>query len=223
MRRVPLAAALVLLAFAVFAAPAEGREPLKIFVFGDSYSDSGNCTTYHPESFGEELPPLYDPQRFSNGPIWVDYATQVLRTTITPEVDGGTNYAVSGATISPDHYFSSWPDVSGFAQVDRYLAQYGAADPDAVYVIYMGGNDLDEPAEFAEWAFSTLVEMVDRLYSAGARKFLFPNLDDLGATPYFRLFLPPEYAATISELTVYWNELLDGLDEQFPEATHLDQ
>ena len=194
------------------------HNPPKIFVFGDSYSDNGNLVVYHPEFMGSELPPPYDLQRFSNGPIWVDYMAKALGTTLLPEVNGGTNYAVGGATISPENRYAYFPDADGFAQVERFLEREGSADPDAIYIVWLGINDLDPPREYVEWIFGTLVDMVGRLHAAGARKFVIPNLTDVGQLPVIQMFFPPEDIEAFSEMTVIWNDLLQGLDEIFPDA-----
>lgn len=210
---------LVLLCSAALAGPPPSHKQLRVFVFGDSLSDNGNLIVYHPEYMGSEMPPPYDPQRFSNGPIWVDHVGTVLKTTVAPEVDGGTNYAASAATISPDNYLTVWPDITGFAEVDRYLEDFGSADPAAIYVVWFGGNDIDPPAEYTEWAFTTLVDMLGRLHAAGARNFLIPNMTDIGEWPLLRDFFPPDYAAALSEMTLLWNERLLELEDLFPDAT----
>jgi phospholipase/lecithinase/hemolysin len=198
----------------------EGRHHApEIFVFGDSLSDNGNLTTLHPEYIGEIIPPPYDPQRMSNGPIWVDHVSRILGTAILPEVDGGVNYAVVGATISPDNRFTVFPDVTGFAEVERFLASRGGvADPDAIYVVWIGGNDIDPPADYTEHVYLTLVDMIGRLRAAGARTFLVPNQMDIGQLPVVKLFFGEEYAAALTEMTLLWNRLLDDLPAMFPGA-----
>jgi outer membrane lipase/esterase len=216
----PKLLALLLMAFSApaFAGPSTHHRPPTVFVFGDSLSDNGNFTSLHPEVFGEALPPPYQPQRFSNGPIWVDYLSRTLDTPILPEVAGGTNYAVAGATVSPDHPFQTLPDVTGLAQVERFLEDHGTADPDAIYIVWIGGNDIDAPAEFTEGIYTRLVDMIGRLHAGGARTFLVPNQQDIGKLPAVIFFAGPEYAAMLSEMTRLFNERLEGLAANFPDA-----
>ena len=165
------------------------------------------------------MPPPYDPARFSNGPIWVDHVGDVLETTIAPEVEGGTNYAASAATVSPDNYLTLWPDVTGFTEVDRFLEDYGSADPAAIYVVWFGSNDIDPPAEYTEWAFTTLVDMLGP--PPCCRRTQVPDSQPerhrrVAAHPGI---LPPEYAEALSEMTLLWNARLQGLAALFPDST----
>jgi len=60
--------------------------------------------------------------------------------------------------------------------------------------------------------------MVGRLHEAGARTFLIPNLMDMGKLPGFVFFAGEEFAALMSEMTVQWNQRLEGLPASFPAA-----
>ena len=61
----------------------------------------------------------------------------------------------------------------------------GPIDPDALFFIWGGPNDLvinPDPAVAAA-AAANIGMMIDTLYGAGARNFLVPNMADLGLTP----------------------------------------
>jgi phospholipase/lecithinase/hemolysin len=192
-----------------------------IYVFGDSYSDNGNALVMYPDILAGILQPPYASPRFSNGPMWPDYMGQALDEVIGPQVAGGTNYAVGGATISPENHYSFDPGADGFAQVDRFLADHGSADPAAIYVVWLGGNDIDPPESFTRWCFDQLVVMIGRLYQAGARTFLVPNLNDFGdaplSVPYAEWF-GADYVQQLSEMVTVYNSLLEELPARFPAA-----
>jgi outer membrane lipase/esterase len=63
----------------------------RIFVFGDSLSDTGNL---HRLSGGAIPPATYPAGRFSNGPLWIEYLAEHLEVSLLP----GDNRAVGGAT-----------------------------------------------------------------------------------------------------------------------------
>ena len=199
-----------------------GYTPKTIYIFGDSLSDTGSGYARYYDFFtsvGFKLYlPFYAVPRFSNGLIWPDFLGKTFGLTIRPDVDGGTNYAIAGSTISPENRYNNRPEMSGFAQVDQFLAAYQRAHPQAVYIIWLGGNDIDPPASFTEWNYEQLVIMVGRLHAAGARNFLIPNLFDFGALPVVISFGDPAYAQQLSDMTVLFNQLLAGLPARFPNA-----
>src|ERR1041384_6306889 len=79
----------------VVAAHADQTPFSRIFVFGDSLSDTGN---FYALSGG--FPPApYAGGRFSNGKLWVEYAAEALHMQIL----SGDNYAVAGATTGRDN------------------------------------------------------------------------------------------------------------------------
>ena len=63
-----------------------------------------------------------------------------------PSLAGGTNYAVGGATTGLANV--ALPPIEGLppqgmlAQYAAYASQAGQADPDALYVVFGGANDL---------------------------------------------------------------------------------
>lgn len=156
----------------------------QLVAFGDSLSDTGNV---HAFSFGLFPPtPPYFAQRFSNGPVAVDYLADAL---------GGLelhSHAWGGATTGTGNRIS---DVYGFPgllglrqQIDNYAAG-GAAEADALYVVWAGSNDLfnwlDDSGGVSRDLFiagmvDNLGYAVDALEGLGARHILVPNLPDIG-------------------------------------------
>lgn len=166
------------------------------------------------------------PGRFSNGPIWVEHLANGLGlagaanparqlyvggNTFMPlnplnpfdpgnPTPGGNNYAWGGARTGISG--SAGPTTGLLGQ---YVAWNGddavpvrAADPNALYVVVAGGNDLrdarsanpgnsaaDDAARTlaAQTAVQELFTVVGALAQSGARHFLLSNLPDLGKTP----------------------------------------
>jgi lysophospholipase L1-like esterase len=144
------------------ATPGEFSE---LVVLGDSLSDSGNAG------------------RFCDGPVWVELLADNLELEARPSRLGGTNFAVGGAHIAGGEH-----DLSH--QLDSLLERRrGRLDPEALFVVYAGGNDLlagmasVQLFHAAERAAAALDGILDRMLEAGARRFLVANLPDLGLTP----------------------------------------
>ena len=164
--------------------------PLSLVIFGDSLSDTGNAG------------------RFSNGQVWVERLAQHLGLEARPARAGGTNFAVGGARASggPDDLAT---------QIDAYLAR-GEADPDAIFVLYIGSNDLRaaahsaQPAEVMAAAAASIEQAIERLALAGARRLLAPNLPDVGRTPEAQA-IGGNWPAEARRLAIDFNESLSRL------------
>jgi phospholipase/lecithinase/hemolysin len=163
-------AAAVTLAFA--SVPATAYDDL--YVFGDSLSDNGNlfAMTGFP-------PAPYFNGRFSNGPVAVEVLATGLGATLH-------DFAIAGAQTSTA---GNLPGTGMTSQVDGYATLLGGpnADPNALYFVWGGANDLRAAGANAGAAIAptinNLTYIVDTLYDLGARHFLLPNLPDLGLTP----------------------------------------
>ena len=90
-----LSRALACAAFVGLIVPFAAEAYDKMYVFGDSLSDSGNAFHLVPPP---AFPPPPNNQRNSNGLVAVEYLAQQLGVALLPSTTaGGTNYAVSGA------------------------------------------------------------------------------------------------------------------------------
>ncbi len=187
-------------------------------LFGDSLSDTGNVLSL-TLAFGATPFPNYAdaPGRFSNGPVWVEglAAGLGLPSLATPAnqlftgssvialgAQGGTNYAFggartglggsAGATTGLFGQLANWNGGAFGTSLSR------AADPNALYIIAAGGNDLRDARSnnpgntaadaaargaAAAAAAANIVNVAGLLAQAGARHFLFTNAPDLGLTP----------------------------------------
>jgi len=171
-----------------------------MYVFGDSLSDTGNISYF----FGGQIPqaPYYQ-GRFSNGPIWIDDLAGALGLPVSPSYPGGNNYAWGGAVTGPGG--NVLPPYTLIDQANFYLADSGGvADPNALYVVWGGGNDvLDEDSANAP---ANLGSVISSLAAAGARNFLVPNLPNIGLVP---LSLEDGSSAVKEQLSLEFNSELE--------------
>ena len=123
----------------------------QLVVFGDSLSDNGNVFA---ASGNTTPPPPYFEGVFSNGPVWADLLAERWGIPQTNLAFGG---ALSGITNSGNgaaptdgtlSVYAAAPLPGVLAQIQLYAAQTGgAADPDALYVVFVGGNDFLQLAQ----------------------------------------------------------------------------
>lgn len=165
-----------------------------IYFFGDSLSDSGNAflltSTIHAANPDFPIVPApagyNDSGRFSNGPVYSERLAARLGFDLQPSLLGGTNYAYGGArTASVVLPFS----LNFTEQVQQYVAESGPADPDALYVLFVGSNDVQDvlagapPEETITDATGRIGMAIRMLAVEGVEHFLVPNIPDLGLVP----------------------------------------
>ncbi len=127
------------------AAPATAARPT-LYVFGDSLADTGNA---YLGSGGLAANPAfgYFQGRFSNGPVFTDYIAKGLNGSFSkPFLLGGSNYAVGGARAAGNAVDAgSGLTIPGLnTQLGIYgSVSGGAADPNGVYLIDFGNNDVN--------------------------------------------------------------------------------
>jgi len=203
-----LTAAILMLPAAV--AQADSTPFSRIFVFGDSLSDTGN---FHAMTGGYPPPPYAD-GRFCNGKLWVEYAADALHMVILP----GDNYAVAGATTGRFNVNNgmgglTFPGLQD--QIDSFQAHHPWEDAKgALFVVWAGANDF-----FAALATGTAPETlvsngvyhtalaIVRLKQSGAQHILVLNVPDLGVTPYARSI---GAGTAITQLGAAYNAVLAG-------------
>jgi len=173
-----------------------------MYVFGDSLADSGNNALVFDQYYGGVRTPTpiagpaipdfpYASNRYSNGPVWVEYLASSLGVSAQPSLAGGTNFAFGGARTGPagsSFPYSLTDQVGGFLQ-----ASGGFAPGQALYVVEGGGNDArdvlktalaggDPTAQILAYA-SNMALIVNLLAKAGADQFLLWNIPDIGYIP----------------------------------------
>jgi phospholipase/lecithinase/hemolysin len=162
-----------------------------IYAFGDSLSDVGNVFTLT----GMPQPPYANGQ-YSNGPLWVQgLATGLGLAPLTPSLLGGTDYAYASGETGNASFDTSNPvtDILGpMGQLAQFEATHATADPNALYTIWIGSNDLDDilanatPAQVNPDIVTTVTNIdtvIGTLAGLGAKNFLILTVPDLGKTP----------------------------------------
>ncbi len=146
----------------------------KIFVFGDSLSDNGNL---YALTHGNTPKYPYWNGRFSNGPVWVEDLAKDLGMPASDLDD----YAFGGAQTRGGFF----PSVS--RQIDTFDYRYSKADPKALYIIWVGANDVifhsHDPLFLADQHVLNIMSAVDNLHERGAHIFLIVNLPAIDKTP----------------------------------------
>lgn len=194
-----------------------------LYVIGDSLSDSGNVY----QSIG--FPPFpYEQGRFSNGPNWIDVLAKKLEFESSPTLykdvangttpENGINFAFGGATTTDKNtVFSTLP---GLQQQILYSSSQ-PADPDALYILWIGANDYlptqsqdFEPFTNPDQTLQNISDALINLGNLGVKNVLVPNLPNLGNTPLVRsLGLSEGFNNLTQAHNLGLSELLKNLDQ----------
>ncbi|MDJ0926923.1 MAG: SGNH/GDSL hydrolase family protein [Gammaproteobacteria bacterium] len=177
--------------------PANAMQFNAAYGFGDSLSDTGNAFI----ASGIPPSPPYFNGRVSNGPVWLEVAAGLLGLSVDPVLAGGTNYATAGARTGP---IGQTTPPSLLDQVALYLST-NSADPNALYVVFGGGNDIRDLA--VANTVANLSSIITDLADAGAEHFFVPNLPDVGKTPA-AIAAGPAASAFATSLSVQVNTQL---------------
>lgn len=183
----------------------------RLMVFGDSLSDVGNDFYITMGAIPPET--RYSGGRFSNGWIWLDYLADryPFQLPLLPSEMGVDLFAESSLVFAcggsgtgtvnlvPGGFFEV-PGVLG--QIDQFAAALEfsglPADSLALYSVWGGANDyffgesstgdgtvvLNGLNNDPQQVVANLGDALYGLYELGARRFLVPNLPDLGKTPF---------------------------------------
>ena len=203
-----------------------------LVIFGDSLSDTGNRffvagiknTPPYDLAAQDDLVPRFPyaigGATYTNGSIWIEHlARAISRGGVSQAAlaSNGTaaNYAFAGARASNDPPIPFNDNLHLSKQVDRYLGDVNdVASSTALFVIFIGGNDLAEALGATLQGFPVGEQMVAnavgsvasnvllKLYPAGARRFLFVTAPNIGNAPLFSQIpipppLPPNLASIV--------------------------
>lgn len=162
-------------------------------VFGDSLVDAGNISVLS----GGTTPSAalgYFNGRFTNGYDYTDLLSiDLFGTPTAPSLLGGSNYAFGGARVTTTSPVPDLAEQFGMFQ----MATGGITDPNGLYVLNFGGNDLfNAPAGFpdnaslATAAANMYAMAVQQLNDWGARNILVTGFPPAGTN--FALILDAE-------------------------------
>ena len=193
----------ITLLLALFAMPSQAGPFSHMVVFGDSLSDPGNAyvltgeLSHKPYGLIPDAAYAQGGLHFSNGSTWAEVLGTRLGVghSVGPAMRAPatfTNYAVGGARARPVGAM----DLS--TQVGLFLSHNGNIAPaDALYVIFIGGNDVRDaiepfvnpdyvgppPDEILGTAIQSLAGNIQDLLDAGAHNILVMNAPNLGVVP----------------------------------------
>lgn len=184
----------------------------QIIVFGDSLSDTGNIYHRVNDTSGGQIAYPSGSSNYSNGRftnstdtdppahnyvgVWHEQLAQSflhVPPATKNSLDGGLNYAFGGATLENG---TQTANIEGSPititidnigkQIDDFLGSR-TVDPNALYVVWGGGNDLrnDNSATNVSATASRASVDISRLINAGARYVLVPNVPPLGTIPRY--------------------------------------
>lgn len=168
-----------------------GNTYSQVYIFGDSLSDTGNLA-----SVIGEFPFPYYMNRVSNGPVAVDVMSEMLGLDAQASLyllgmNAGGNYAVAGARAS------GADAIDLDTQLLSFMVNHGFSAPsDALYVIFIGGNDLRDLRMVADKAtvstginasLEKISQAIQQLNGIGAKHFFVINAPDIGVIPETRL------------------------------------
>ena len=179
-------------------------------VFGDSLCDVGNDLVL---SKGEVPVAPYFKGRFSNGPLWVEHVASSLRLPMKASLSGGNNFAYGGAKVLAPLTSQGLTVPSIEQQVQLYLSLHsGQANPDALFILEGGGNDIldatsGSPTALGEQIAMALSSAELSLRRAGAKFIVIPTLLDVSKIPAGQANATFNHAATL-ELNSYLSTLL---------------
>jgi len=162
-----------------------------VYIFGDSLSDTGNLA-----SVIGDFPQPYYMNRVTNGPVAMDTFSAKLGHSADASLhllglNAGTNYSVARAKASSNEQI----DLN--TQVIAFQANHGFVAPsDALYVIFIGGNDVrsalvtaddKEAISIVLSAVKEVKNAIKTLSQSGAKSFLVINTPDIGIIPETQL------------------------------------
>jgi thermolabile hemolysin len=184
----------------------------RLVLFGDSHTDGGDgtpglCALSHDM---RPMPPYFH-GRWTNGPVWAEYAALALGILY----EGATNFAVGGAKTGTDNMISDpiFVDTGMLAQVRRYVAHHPVIDPHALLVLWAGANDLlaatpgEEETALITTAVQNILTALQMVLDAQAQMVVVCTVPSLGHCPQ----------GLVAERT-RWHQLSQQFNQQLIDA-----
>ncbi|KAL4784547.1 hypothetical protein BJX76DRAFT_367544 [Aspergillus varians] len=193
-------------------------DPTYFFTFGNSYTQTGFSTTGEQPSVSNPMGnPALGTGTTTGGLNWVGYlATEENSSPVL-----SYNLAIGGATIDDSLVASSQGDL--VSQVDLFEQAYGSSPEaapwtaeNAVFGFWIGVNDIGnsfyntDADTFVPQLMDKLDSLVQRIITAGGRKFLFLNVPPTSRSPLFVAQGEETMAQHAAYLDVY-NQQLESL------------
>ena len=180
-----------------------------VVVFGDSLSDSGNAALAQGLPAGNSFTTNPDP-------VWAEIVAEAFGASGRNSLAGGPNYAFAGACMNPATPCDQDMSPTVTEQIGMHLAARGGSlDPNALYTIWGGLNDiadtaLGDPATAPGHVLAAAdvnAAQIRRLRAAGARHVVVFNMPDASLAP-FAVVQGPAAQAGLSALVGEYNKKL---------------
>ena len=178
----------------------------QVVIFGDSLSDGGTYGSRFTTNPGQTAP---------------EYIAADLGLPTTTWVAGGTNFAQGGAKVNSPSL--STPTGAPQRPVSTQVAQYlgatgGVANPNALYLIQGGANDIfqnlqiygSDPATLQALTYQSGIDFatqVATLAQSGAKYIVVQNVPNIGVAP---AFVNTPYATAATGLSKAYNDVVAG-------------
>ena len=180
--------AVVAAAMAAGATTANAVQFQGVYVFGDSLSDAGYFRPFLL-SIGVPAGTAATLGRFTTnpGPVWSEIIAQYYGGNPNPSnVAGGGIFAQGGARVAAAS--ASTPPGGAQRPVTTQITEHlsatgGSANPNGLYAIWAGGNDLLQAGAAGVASANDVAAQSARLRAAGARYIAVFGLPNLGLTP----------------------------------------
>lgn len=160
-----------------------GHAYSNILAFGDSLSDNGYYQGYPGGTLGNTNPyDIYGFQRFSDGPVWVEYLALNYGVLLFDMAYGGATTGVDNPYVYDITDNPIYQTTTGLQwQVADYTGTYGPISSDTLITVWAGANDMfnysSDPVQYGpSAAAANIAEAIDDLIASGGRNFIVPNL-----------------------------------------------
>lgn len=197
-----------------------------LFSFGDSLTDTGNIGGS----------PFTNRNADGSASLWINDLGNSLGLGVTPSNNGGTNYAQAGGITGTLPFGLTGSHPNEQLQIQGYLnSAGGAADPNALYTVWAGGNDLvdgllgflsnDQMLVLSQASVANTVGNVTALLNAGAKYIIVPNIPDFSRSPMLQALFSgnPAGLAALSQLVQAYNtQLLASLNATGKDIIQID-
>ncbi|MCO5611570.1 hypothetical protein L7F22_065823 [Adiantum nelumboides] len=197
----------------------EGARPPALYVFGDSYADTGNHDKQNPQVWQPwKIPygstwPGNPSGRYSDGFVLTDFIAKFLNlpspspySHINEMPATGVNFAYGGSGV----FFTYGPEYTNIsAQIDQFeqMAKGKPVDYENSLVLFVyGGNDYSIHIQkhgvrgipvLITRVVRQLSSLLARLHKLGFRRFAVTNLEPAGCLPFIRM--PRSFGAGLLE------------------------
>lgn len=204
-----------------------------LFVFGDSYTQTGfSPTSTQPSPSNPFGNPPYPGWTSSNGPNWVGFLT----TTYNASTILTYNLAYGGATVDSALVTPYAPTVISMKdQVEKQFVPIYGGKPDAapwsgessLFAFWIGINDVGNSwwlnnGTLYDAIFTTYASLLEQVYETGARNFLFLNVPPVNLSPLITSQADDGYATEYEGRVIAdWNKRVEDMTNSL-KAKHSD-